>query len=280
VDWRRQTRFSDPGRHASLLDPLPADVAGIGAVVRNIYVHYRASGIDFPPDRLAEVDNRTVERILATDRSRTAAPLADPRAPADRVAGCCRDATLLTVAALRAKGIPARSRVGFADYLMPGFHCDHVVTEVFDGGRWIATDTGVDRAEVPLGPGGLRTAAQVWTAYRRGEVDPDTFGVAPRLPFRGAWLISNYVIFELAHRRGDELLLWDCWGAVSTELGDDLEVIDEIAALLLEADAGDAAAERELARRYAGDPRLRPGERVVCRSPSGADEEVVIGRAA
>lgn len=42
------------------------------------------------------------------------------------------------------------------------------------------------------------------------------------------------------------------------------------AALLLAADQGDESAQRELADLYASDPRLHPGERVYCQSPTGA----------
>ncbi|MEU4241393.1 transglutaminase domain-containing protein [Actinoplanes sp. NPDC026619] len=267
MDYTRQTRFSDPRQHAALFDPLPADPAGIGEVVRNLAVHYRASGIEFPPDRLAEIDSRWVDRMLDVDQRRHATPLAEPRPPEERVVGCCRDFTLLTVAALRHKGVPARSRIGFADYLDPSFHHDHVIAEYWDGARWIATDSQFDMPDVRLTTGGLRTAAQVWSAYRRGEIDVETFGVGGDLPFRGNWFVRNYVIYEVAHRLGDELLLWDVWGDVSLGLGDDLALIDEVADLLQSADAGDRSAERKLAERYAGDPRLQPGGEILCASP-------------
>lgn len=268
VDYTRQTEYSDPRGQADLILALPADVAGIAEVIRNITVHYRGSGIDFPPERLAEIDSRWVDRMLVADQSRHPKPLAEPRSDADKIVGCCRDAALLTVSALRAKGIPARSRVGFADYCEPGFHVDHVITEYYDGGRWIATDTGQDVAEVPLAPGGLRTAAQVWTDYRNGKIDPSLYGVGTGTGIGGPWMIRNYVIYELAHRRGDELLLWDGWGDVSLELRGDLGLIDEIATLLLAADAGDLRAEAALARRYAEDPRLHPGDHITCFSPA------------
>ncbi|WP_433826733.1 hypothetical protein ACQP2E_32165 [Actinoplanes sp. CA-015351] len=92
MDYTRQTAFSDPGRHRDRLTALPGDVAGIGAVVRNVLVHYRASGLDFPPDRLAEIDNRWVSRIL--DSFPFDGPLATPCPEQDRVVGCCRDYTL------------------------------------------------------------------------------------------------------------------------------------------------------------------------------------------
>ncbi|BBH64155.1 hypothetical protein ACTI_08400 [Actinoplanes sp. OR16] len=306
MDYTRQTRFSDPGRHHFRLTGLPGDVAGIAAVVRNVLTHYRASGIDFPPDRLAEIDNRWVERIL--DAFPFDGPLTTPCPPEQRVVGCCRDFTLLTVAALRAHGIPARSRVGFADYFEPGFHVDHVVVEWHDGARWIATDPQLDPAagypvdvtDVPLGPGGLRTAAQAWRSFRRGEDDPYLFGVGGDVPIRGPLMIQQYVLNELAHRRGDELLLWDLWSTTATLIGSrplpeswpaleaaaarsataaaDTALIDEVADLLLAADAGDTAAERRLADLYASDPRLHPGAVITCHSPRGVSYEVDLSR--
>jgi hypothetical protein len=229
-------------------------------VIRNIHVHYRASGIDFPPERLAEIDSRWVEAMIDVDQARGARPLHEPRH--EKIVGCCRDAALLTVSALRAKGVPARTRVGFADYLEPGYHCDHVVTEYFDGRRWIACDTELGIDEVELGPGGLQTAAQAWTAYRRGEIDAETYGVGPGIAIGGPAMIRRYVLFELAHRFGDELLLWDFWGDTTPPL------VDEVAAMLLAADAGEAGAEEALERRYATDPRLHPGDLVLTVSPA------------
>lgn len=301
MDYTRQTAFSDPRHHLAQVEALPDDVAGIAAVVRNLVVHYRASGLEFPPARLAEIDSRWVDRMLDADASRFPQPLDVPRPVEQRIVGCCRDFTLLTVAALRAKGIPARSRVGFADYLEPDFHGDHVVAEYHDGRRWIAVDAQMDPAagfpvdveHVPLGPGGLRTAAQSWAACRSGEADPETFGVGRNSPLRGLRIVGEYVLVELAHRRGDELLLWDMWGYVA-EVADqlagrpteeawadlppwrpeELALVDEIAELLLAADAGDRAAEEKLASRYAEDPRLHPGSRVACHSPRGVISEV------
>lgn len=281
-DYARQSPYSDPREHAGDLKALPADLPDLSAVVRNLLVHYRGSGIAFAPERLAEIDNRWVDRILDADRGRFDAPLSAPRPEAERVAGCCRDYTLLTVAALRAHGVPARSRIGFAGYFEAGWHHDHVITECWDGRRWVFADTQLDPSgpwpfdtlDMPLGPGAFETAAQVWTGFRRGELDVSTYGVAPGLPIGGGWFVRNYVLLELAHRQRDELLLWDGWGAMGDDLDGDLDVIDEVAALLLAADAGEAAAEAKLESWYAKDPRLRPGDRVQCFSPRGLREVV------
>ena len=114
-EWSEQSRYSDPGPYAALFDALPTDVGALGAVVRNLLVHYRAGGVELSAERLAEIDLRWVDRILAVDQARSdGAPLARPRVVGERVAGCCRDFTLLTVAALRHRGVPARSRIGRA----------------------------------------------------------------------------------------------------------------------------------------------------------------------
>jgi hypothetical protein len=283
-DYAQQSAYSDPGKYATLLDPLPTDIRALTAVVRNVLVHYRAAGIDFQGKRLAEIDSRWVEHILATDQSRHDAPLSEPRTQYERVATCCRDYTLLTVAALRHRGVPARSRVGFAEYFETGFSSDHVIVEHWNGDRWVFTDAELepgerwsfDPADIPYLVGAepasephFRTAAQAWVAFRAGDLDADRYGVAPDLPYRGDWFIRNYVLIELAHRQRDELLLWDNWGVMGNDLSGDLGLIDEIAAQLLAADDGDDAAERELAERYAADPALHPGEQVLCTSPTG-----------
>ncbi|KAA5829496.1 transglutaminase domain-containing protein [Saccharopolyspora hirsuta] len=282
-EYARHSRYTDPGRYGPLLDALPADIRQLAAVTNGLVVHYRGTGITFTGDRLAEIDSRWTERLLATDQRRFPPSLTAPRPLEQRLVGCCRDVALLTVAALRQHGVPARSRVGFAAYFHEGFHADHVIAEYWDGQRWVLADAQLDQADWPfdtcdiprgadLSSAPFATAAQVWTAHRRGEVDVDRFGVGPDHPMRGAWFAGNYVLRELAHRRRDELLLWDFWGALVTADADlDLHLVDEIAALLLAADGGDDSAERELAHRYATDPRLNPGGRVRCQSPSGLD---------
>jgi len=281
-DYARQSRFSDPGARRDLLSALPSAIPELSAVVRNVIVHYRASGIQFTTERLAEINNRWISRILDVDQSRHSTPLAAARSAPDRVAGCCRDFTLLTVAALRHQGVPARSRIGFAAYFEDDFCVDHVLVEYHDGDRWIDVDAqldpsrdwGFDPIDMPPLVGAalpaaasFDSAARVWMDWRAGRIDDQRYGVSPDIPARGGWFIMNYVISELAHRQRDELLLWDGWGAMAPDLPDDLSLIDEIAALLLAADGGDSAAEAELAARYAVDERLRPSDRVLCLSP-------------
>jgi hypothetical protein len=110
----------------------------------------------------------------------------------------------------------------------------------------------------------------VWTEVRRGSRDPDVFGVDPDLPFKGLAFIHDEVIHELAPRQGDELLLWDQWGAMGpADVEAAAPLVDEIAGLLLAADDGDQAAEAELAERCRTDDRLNPRGEVRRLSPYG-----------
>ncbi|WP_433160341.1 transglutaminase-like domain-containing protein [Kribbella sp. CA-247076] len=276
MDYAVQTEYSDPGVHAWLFDALPDDVAGIAAVVRNLLIHYRAGGVEFTGDRLAEIDHRWVEVMLATDQKHNGTALAVPREPVDHVAGCCRDYTLMFVSVLRHKGIPARSRVGFGDYLADGYSHDHVVAEYWNGDRWVMFDAQMDPAEVrsfdvqdmPRGP--FRSAAEVWLGVRAGDLDPDLFGTGPGSPIGGTWFIRNYVHFQLAHLQGVELLLWDNWGELAdTDLtGANLSLTDRIAELMVAADNGDETATEQLADLYHTNPALTFAGRAFVTSPA------------
>ncbi|MFF0342208.1 transglutaminase domain-containing protein [Kribbella sp. NPDC004875] len=280
MDYTLQTRFSDPGVHAALFDALPDDIPAIAAVVRNLLIHYRGGGIEFTGERLAEIDNRYVTAILDTDQKRNGTALAVPREPVDHVVGCCRDYTLLFVSILRHKGIPARSRVGFGNYFAEGFDHDHVVAEYWNGDRWVMIDAELDPADpqrtfdvadMPAGP--FRSAAEVWLGYRSGELDADKFGADPNpdapLRLHGGWFVRNYVCYQLAHLNGDELLLWDNWGAMSDKLDGDLDLIDRIAELMVASDNGDETATKEVNDLYRTDERLTFAGRSFVTSPAG-----------
>ena len=285
VDHAVHTPYSDPGEHAARLAEVSTDPAELGAVARNVIVHYRASGHELPAATRHEIDSRWMDRILAADQQRHPWPLAEPREVTDRVQGCCRDHTLFCVSVLRAHDIPARSRVGFAGYFTPGWHHDHVIVEAWLEGRWQSFDAEVDAPwptlPTPLDMSlrdldgtGFATAARVWAAYRDGDLDPDTYGVDPNVPdLRGRRFLFDEVIYEIAHRFGDELLLWDGWGRITgpgaevTE--EDAAWLDGVAALLLAADDGDLDAEAGALSRYRSDAGLHPGPTIVQASPFG-----------
>ena len=273
--FAQHSAYSDPGAHAALVEALDPDVDGLCATTTNLVAHYRADLHDLPAERRGEIDSRWVEAILDLDQSRQPANLTAARPLADRIAGCCRDHSLLLVSFLRTHGVPARSVVGFAGYFIPPFHHDHVVVDYFDGSRWVRTDPEISPAwgfdfdvrDIAKGAGApFETAAEVWLEHRAGRIDADRYGVDPNIPapLRGADFVAGYVIFQVAHRYGDELLLWDEW------IHDpEPELVDRLATLLVAADSGDPDAERALYALYHADARLRPGRTITQHSPYG-----------
>lgn len=293
-DWSRHSAYSDPGRHAALLDAVPTDIPSLSAVARNVVVHYRGSGLELPTSTRDDVDSRWLSVVLETDQQRHGKPLAEPREPTERVQGCCRDHTLFCVGVLRQHGIPARSLVGFTDYSEQGYSNDHVIVQAYDREkqRWfrfdpeIAEPTGALSTphDIPAGADApFRTAAEVWRACRAGSLDPNLFGSGPGSEFGGMWFIHNYVLMQLAHRYADEMLLWDGWGAMSLPAGPDdatLDLVDDIADQLIAVESAVPPAEAGsvdalLRKRYDGDARLHPGTSVTQYSPHGEPPRTV-----
>lgn len=270
----RQSSYSTPGEHAGRLAALPNDLASLCAASRNVIGHYRVELPNLPENRRGEIDSRWLQTILDLDKQRHPTALDQPRPPSERVAGCCRDHSLLVVGALRQRGVPARNRIGFAHYFTPTWSCDHVVAERWHDGRWQRADPELgpgfafDVHDIPAGPDvPFETAAEAWLGWRTGDRDLSTYGLEADPALTGPSFVRDYVIFEVAHRYGDEMLLWDGWGA--TEQPPELAVIDELARLLVLADTGDDAAEADLWARYHEDDQLHPGHRVVTYSPYG-----------
>ncbi|MGI5125897.1 transglutaminase-like domain-containing protein [Pseudonocardia sp. CA-107938] len=243
------------GRHQQALLDLPASVPELMAAVQGLLIHRDLTGMyDVPRTERHDVTSnlRTVEEILdhllADGR-----PITQARPPAERVAGTCRDFTVLTVAALRAHGVPARARCGFGAYFPSDAMEDHWVAEYWDG-RWVLADAqlddrqraawsiGFDTADVPRDQ--FVVAGQAWRRCRSGADDPGRYGLSPLGEFGDWWIAANLVrdVAALAER---ELLPWDVWGVMpepNEEITPDLVALfDELAALTADPDSADAA---------------------------------------
>ena len=89
-------------------------------------------GFDAPEDRLSEIHLRPIAQRLARIMELDDRPLNIAREPERRVLGRCNSFALMLVTMLRAKGVPARSRSGFAAYFNPPNFEDHWVCEYWD----------------------------------------------------------------------------------------------------------------------------------------------------
>lgn len=279
ISWTAHTYYSSPGRHAALIAELPAGAVAACEAARNVIGHYGTDFVDLPVTRRDEVNSRSLRRILDADQSRSPYPLAVPRDSEMRVPGCCRDHAQFVVGVLREQGTPARTRIGFADYLVPEQRVDHVIVEYWDTGRWIRTDpemrpgsVAFDPADMEAGPDApFQTAAEAWQAFRLGRIDFDHYQIPPGSAFSdSAHVLRTYVAFELAHLNRDELLLWDIWPGI--EAFDDA-FVDEVADTLVKAESEGDSVDAELTGLY---EIFGPGGVVTQLSPYGYPPQQVM----
>jgi Transglutaminase-like superfamily len=216
--YARHSRWTDPRRFAADLDPLPAEPAMLAEIVGGLVLHpFFVS----PGSRNAEAALRSVPEMLAALLERDPRPLGQARPPENRVFGTCRNYALLACAILRQHGVPARLRVGFADYFTPGFSEDHWVCEYRDADDWRLLDAELtaevrrrlaiafDPADVPRDR--FLVAAGAWRVLREGGADERRFGVSP-LGLSGLWFAAGSLLRDLAALAMEEMMPWDYWG--------------------------------------------------------------------
>lgn len=272
--------YAEPGpmtdltSHDDGLADAPTDPVDLARLVQGVLVHpmwASAYAVHDADQRQVELQTRGAAAILDGVLARDPRPLTEPREPAGRFLGNCRDFTTLTVALLRRVGTPARARCGFAGYFEAGTWVDHWVVEHWNGDRWVVLDAQLDELQqevtgvtdaTDLAAGRFLPAGEAWQRSRAGEFDPDTFGI---LDMWGAWFIAGNVGRDLAALNKVEMLPWDDWGAlaVDEESGSADDLVDEISALLVSADV------TAIRARYAADAALRVGPEVMSLTPTG-----------
>jgi hypothetical protein len=243
---------AEPGT-AAVLTALPSTLPDLIVAVQGLLIHEPGSA------QSATGHLRTTRQILAHLLAADPRPLIEPRLPAQRLAGCCRHFTLLAVAVLRAHGIPARARCGFARYFVSGLHGDHWVVEYWNAAtsRWILADAqlspelcaalGVSFEPDDVPREQFVVAGGAWIRCREGELDPSRCGLEGEGQ-SGWWWIAGNLIRDVAALAKMELLPWDVWGAMpgpDEPINDVLaEDLDQLAAIT--ADPDTAAESRTL----------------------------------
>ena len=260
--------MTDPGEASALLAPLANDAAALSRIIQGLGVYDVVArdfyGFEPSDDRLSEIHLRPIAERLGRVVELDHRPLDIAREPDRRVLGRCNSFALMLVTMLRAKGVPARSRGGFAAYFNPPNFEDHWVCEYWDAceGRWRLADPQIDEVwrrrldirfdtlDVPRTQ--FLTAGEAWRRCRSGESD-ERFGIS-FAGLRGLWFVACSLIRDMAALNKMEMAPWDVWGAqpeAKEEL--DLAFLDELAALTRDPDAAFA----ELRSRYLDDAGLR-----------------------
>ncbi len=263
--------MTSPGEHAALVDALPADLNQLVSIIHGLGIYDVVAsdfyGVDLPDDRQAKIHTRRYAEMIDELTGDGHGP-AEARPPDQRLACRCRNFTLLLLGPLRAKGIPARARYGFAAYFNPGHYEDHVVCEFWNASeeRWQLVDAqldemwcerlgiGFDVLDVPRDQ--FLVAADAWRRCRQDGADPDRFGIS-FADLHGLWFVAGNLVRDLAALNKTEMLSWDVWGAQSgpdqrLDAGQ-LAFFDQLALLTREPDASFD----QLRQTYRDDDRVR-----------------------
>lgn len=248
------------------------EVAEVVAVVQGLLVYDVVAqpfyGVDLSNVQADAIHERDSARLLALARTVDDRPITEARPPAGRVGARCHAFSRLTVALLRAAGVPARARCGFGAYFRPGWLEDHWVAEYWsaDEDRWHMVDAQLDATwqtmirftgdALAIRADEFVTAGHAWRAWRRGDLDAATCGLSS-IGEHGAHWIAGNLRLDLASLNKVEMLPWDVWGAGwapgEEPTDDQLALFDSVAALTVDPD------ERfdELLLRYETDDALR-----------------------
>ena len=247
-----QSPVTYPGAYASWVAELPSDVSALRDASSQLVFHYRGGG-DYaqngvPDGRVREIDTRYGDEMLKILHGRSEAPLGTPRPASERLVGCCRDFTALFVSFARAHGVPARTRVGFAGYFMPGWWLHHVVGEIWDAEQ------------------------NRWRASRNGTLDHERFVVHPDLPepFLRSWpYLAHNLALDLAALGSREMVLWDEYGLLTGPISEtDKGLLDELAD-----EIGDIV-DPELVGSWLRNEPLRIPEELTSYSPTSGPQQV------
>jgi hypothetical protein len=215
------------GKHEASLKELPDDISDLVEIIQGLFIYDVVApdfyGCPIPESRQAEIHIRPVEGLLDGIFALDNQPLTIARPPEKRLVGRCHHFMLLLVAALRAKGIPARGRWGFGSYFNPGTFEDHDLCEYWNSKekRWVLVDTQFDKIwqkklhikhdvlDVPRDH--FLISADAWKACRTGKKDPSKFGISFD-NIHGLWFIAGSLIRDVASLNKMEMLPWDGWG--------------------------------------------------------------------
>lgn len=287
--YAKTSAMDDGGAHHGFLAGLPSEPRELVAAIQGLVLHQHwapAYGETLTPARHQEPHLRSAHEMLACLNDRT--PLeGGTRPPATRLVGVCRHFTLLTVAALRAHGMPARARCGFAGYFAPGKFEDHWLVECWSERetRWRLVDAQLDdlqRKKLGIGFDPLDVprdrfvvAGRAWQMCRNGEASPDQFGLS-FLKEYGIWFVANNLVRDVAALNKVEMLPWDVWGAMAAPNAaiapETASAFDEVARYSLEPDIHFNA----LQERYRKDARFTVPS-TVTNAIRGAVERVPTG---
>ena len=207
--YTEQTSFTAPGKHATSLYPnLPTSLEELCELIKCQLIHPSAVtkfGEELPFGRRSEDGvYSTASEILGGLLRRNPAGFIPERTPAERLILSCRHHAILLTSILRYRGVPARVRVGFCQYVATpdsGQWEDHWITEVWNEveSHWMLVDADLRRIDFPRNEFAL--AGEVWQRTRLSHKDARAYGSGT---FRGVGYVRNNLIHDFDCLTGNE----------------------------------------------------------------------------
>ncbi|MFT6986802.1 MAG: hypothetical protein ACJAT7_002646 [Psychromonas sp.] len=253
--YKDVSECTDAGVYNSFIQDLPDDLQRLCEFVQNLLIHaYWLEKYDCQIDdavKFSEMQTRYAKDILDLAMLKTQEPLDKKREPKQRVVSICRDFSLILCAILRAKGIPSRTRCGFASYLTADHYEDHWICEFWSASksRWVMVDAQLDNVHLKIlnidfNPFDVPSsrfiyAGEAWELCRSGNVTPEKFGI---LNLNGLPFIKGNLIRDLFSLNKIELLGWDTgWGILPEYItpiqnNDEMALLDQLAILSKKSD--------------------------------------------
>jgi excinuclease ABC subunit A len=258
--YLEQSPITNPGPFSYLYENLPDDLPGLVRLIQGQMIHrnaVRLYDVDLTHESRAEQHLRTMQQRLERILELSPEPLSMAREPKERQVGLCRDFAVFLVSLLRHKGIPARMRVGFAEYLFDKneFKADHWIAEYWNAphSRWILVDPDVggvpkELLELKIGCNlfdlhrdhDFYFAGSAWRLARSGKVRSDLFRYSGR--WKGFPCIRGNLLHDFQALNRLELGIFDYWDELHYKPENQLTVedkviLDRIAALTVDPEA-------------------------------------------
>ena len=161
----------------------------------------------------------------------------------------CRYVSVLMSAIQKAKGIPARSRAGFAPYFKAGVSMDHWINQYYSEkeNRWITFDAdgfyeegGMPLSQYDIPINSFDWAAEAYLAVRRGKTDGKQYLYADGLGTCSLPALIRYLIYDFHALMNHELtysfLPAYLEGRLDKLTEKELQELDQLAKYLLEPD--------------------------------------------
>ena len=238
--YKQHTQFTNPGEYASYYAALPDELTPLYKAINGLLIHIwkiRKNRPHLLKGREDEVFIRQIHSLIERGLALDSQPLAVARSIDRRMIIDCRHFALLLCSILRHRGIPARTRCGFATYLEDTFYMDHWICEYWseEAQRWIMEDPDLKKHDVPSEE--FITGARAWQICQHDESRAHLFGFAD--DFRGVGVARINLVQDFAALNGFESVSGDSWGLAHKEdselTTDDIGLLNR-AAKLSEAD--------------------------------------------